>query len=71
MNTFNTKEAAIAWVVDHVDDACVDNERFAFVDDEQAMIDYDAKKEDGCCGSFDGPVRVGGKLAVVGCNYGH
>ena len=71
MRGFTTKELAIEWAVSYADDACVDNERFAFVDDPKAVSEYEKQKDDGCCGFLDETVMVNGKLAMVGCNYGH
>ncbi len=71
MKKFNTEEEAIAWAVEYVDDPCVDNERFVFDGDIEGMERYDAKVRDGCCGEFDANVIVDGRLARVGCNYGH
>lgn len=61
MKNFKTKEEAIAWVVEHVDDPCVDNERFAFVSDLDAMDQYEDQKAGGCCGDFDAMVMVNGR----------
>jgi hypothetical protein len=51
---------------------CVDNLRWAEVDDPEQMKAFRKAAEEGCCGSFSGQV-VGpdGKKYVVGCNYGH
>ena len=50
---------------------CIDNYRFAYVDDETAMFLYHEAQADGCCGGFDEKVLVNGKEAMIGCNYGH
>lgn len=66
-----TQEEAIDYVDSIADDYCSDNFRFAF-DDEQLAIDtYEDQKAHGCCGFLDLPVVVGGRPAMVGCNYGH
>lgn len=75
MKQFNSEQEARQWVVRHVeekmDDHCIDNVRFAFLDDDHGMLKYNAQKEDGCCGVFDTMVEVNGRLATVGCNWGH
>ena len=71
MRNFDTKELAIAWIVNDVEDPCVDNERFAFCYNSKAMEEYKKQKDDGCCGFADEKVLVGGVIAMVGCNYGH
>ena len=68
---FYTKEDAIAWVMDFVDDPYVDNDRFAFADDDKACAAYEEQRVLGCCGEFDTRIMVNGKDAFVGCNYGH
>lgn len=68
---FRTREDAEAWMTLQVDNDCVDNERFAFLDDVEAMKKYQEAEENGCCGFFDEEVLVGGRKAMVGCNYGH
>lgn len=70
-NVFDTQEEAEEWMDLEVDDPCVDNYRFAFLDDEDAMAIYDKQKEAGCCGDFDEEVIVAGRPAMIGCNYGH
>jgi hypothetical protein len=69
--TFSDQAAAGDWMLAQVDDPCVDNHRFAFLDDSPAMVDYEDKRAGGCCGCFDAEVVVGGRLATIGCNYGH
>jgi len=69
--TFDTEADAQAWMEAQVDDPCIDNQRFAFLDDVDAMLNYVAKQVSGCCGDFDHEVIVAGRRATVGCNYGH
>jgi hypothetical protein len=69
--TFDTVEDAQAWMMEQVDDPCVDNDRFAFEDDAEACQVYADQVMRGCCGSFDEVVLVSGKRANIGCNYGH
>jgi len=71
MKKFESKQGAINWMTAKVDDPCIDNERFAFVDDSLALADYHIKKANGCCGEFEMTVSVDGRQAIVGCNYGH
>ena len=54
-----------------VDDPYVDNERFAYLDDIPALELYQAKQEAGCCGFHDQRITVNGRMAIIGCNYGH
>lgn len=69
--TFQTKQDAIDWMFDEVDDPCVDNVRFAYADDADAVAEYDAATDAGCCGSFHAEVIVDEKTAYIGCNFGH
>jgi hypothetical protein len=48
-----------------------DNFRLAYADDESAMAEYERQSRDGCCGSADVEFMVGGRLLLIGCNYGH
>lgn len=68
---FDTEEAAHAFMRAHVDDPCIDNERIAYLDDHDSLRAYDNARAGGCCGFTDVEVLVAGRLAVVGCNYGH
>lgn len=68
---FVSEAEAALWMFDRIDDPCNDNYRFAFEDDDAAMIDYDHRMHDGCCGRFDAEVTINGRLAMIGCNYGH
>ena len=68
---FATEQEAWAWVEQEVDDSCVDNYRLAFEGDEEAEGKYMHAQSHGCCGYFDSVVRIDGKLAKIGCNYGH
>lgn len=71
MLIFETKEDAFDWMEQEVDDSCIDNHRFAYLDEENDMITYDNIQSTGCCGFFDMEVIVDGKSAMIGCNYGH
>jgi hypothetical protein len=68
---FANAQDAHDWMLAEVDDPCVDNYRFAYNDDEKAIATYNEIQNRGCCGSFDREVRIAGRLATIGCNYGH
>ena len=69
--SFESYREAYNWMMDGVDEPCVDNFRFAHQDDFIEMEKYLFDKAGGCCGSFDSDVFVGGVLCTIGCNYGH
>lgn len=50
---------------------CVDNYRFAFLDDAVMCAEYEEIECSGCCGSMNLFVIVDGREALIGCNYGH
>ena len=50
---------------------CMDNERFAFLDEPKQVELYEKWQSQGCCGFHDETILVNGKLAKIGCNYGH
>jgi hypothetical protein len=68
---FETRDDAVDAMEEYVDDPCIDNHRFAWVDEPEAVIAYEEKAATGCCGSFDYETTIGGRKAVIGCNYGH
>lgn len=68
---FVSEEEAKNWMYDHVDDPYTDNYRFAYKDDDQAMSKYVDIQSGGCCGDFDCDVLIAGRLATIGCNFGH
>ncbi len=77
---FGTVEEAVEWdeetawdrFAHHVaDEECRDNYRSAYADDATAVAEYDAAREDGCCGSSDMAYLIAGRLFFIGCNYGH
>ena len=49
----------------------MDNVRFAYTDDVDAMKEYKRRQNDGCCGFVDIDIVIAGKPAKIGCNYGH
>lgn len=72
--TFDTREEAIEWMVEMLHDDeeyCIDNVRFAFVDDAQMVAAFDEAEHSGCCACFNSKIMVGNREAIVGCNYGH
>lgn len=69
--TFETESDARDWMYDEVDDPCVDNNRFYFEGDTEGAAEYERQIDDGCCGFFDRQIIVAGRLAWIGCNYGH
>jgi hypothetical protein len=68
---FATVEDAFEWMYEAVDDGCIDNERFAYSDDEDAVNRFIELTDQGCCGCFDSLVTILGREAHIGCNYGH
>jgi hypothetical protein len=68
---FSNYVAAEEWMLEQVDDSCVDNYRFAYLDDPLQMQAYGLAQESGCCGFFDEEVIVNERRATIGCNYGH
>jgi len=69
---FATENDAFAWLMKELEDEDFhDNFRFSYMDDEDGRVQYQAACDDGCCGSYDTTVEVGGRLASIGCNYGH
>ena len=71
MQNFISLEAAWEWVEAMVDDPCVDNYRFTYVDDPIGESLYESISLEGCCGFFDEEIMINGRLAKIGCNYGH
>ena len=69
--SFKTVEEAYRWMHETVTDDCIDNHRYAYLNDAAMMAQYAKQIESGCCGQFDRMVRIGGRSALVGCNYGH
>ena len=68
---FENEEEAATWMYEYLDEPCTDNYRFAYLDNPKAVENYEWLKRNGCCGSFDDRIEVGGKDAYIGCNYGH
>lgn len=70
--TYASVEAAReGFAIDMENESCVDNFRFAFNDDAAAVAAYEAARDNGCCGSTDRTIVIAGRLASIGCNYGH
>lgn len=70
VQTFETEDQAWDWLYETVDDPCIDNERIAYADRAQVRA-FDAKASEGCCGSAEYKVNIGGRVAWIGCNFGH
>ena len=68
---FQDMGQAAHWMYDKLDEDCTDNFRFAFIGDKPEIQKYNEQQNNGCCGFFDREVKVGGRLATIGCNYGH
>lgn len=68
---FSTQEEGFEWLDSQVNDPYTNNHRFAYKDDEKAMNEYEERQSQGCCGEADYDVVVAGRLAMIGCNYGH
>lgn len=68
---FNSEAGATSWMYAEIDDDCIDNYRFAFEDDAEAVTKYEQARDEGCCGRFDQDIYVAGRKAMIGCNYGH
>lgn len=49
----------------------IDNVRTAYVDDAAQVAAYEAQEAQGCCGSADLAFLAGGRIFLMGCNYGH
>lgn len=73
MEKFNSEKEASEWMFNEavVDEDCVDNYRFAYEDDSASVTVYEQIMSEGCCGFFDKLIMVAGRLATIGCNFGH
>lgn len=71
--TFDTEQEAKAWFYEDylAGEDCIDNDRFAYEDDDAAMSKYEDDAETGCCGSSDVRIIIAGRAASIGANYGH
>lgn len=71
---FQTEQNALDWMVRIVEENDMngpDNIRFTYKFDSLGLHDYQQSQEDGCCGSVDMEIRIQGRKAYIGCNYGH
>lgn len=41
------------------------------VDDPIGESLYESIRDEGCCGFFDEEIMINGRLAKIGCNFGH
>lgn len=73
LKTFYSEKEASNWLFNEVvvNQEYVDNYRFAFKDEHWSMSAYNKACNKGCCGSFDEEIMVNGRLAIIGCNFGH
>lgn len=72
---FESKDSAREWMESQINDNC-NNHRFTFLNPEtmeelEEEEDYNKRADSGCCATFDGIIRVNGRVARIGCNYGH
>jgi hypothetical protein len=73
-NYFDSSAEAEEWMIAIIVDVGgepIDNHRFAYFDDDPAMVRYWEQQDNGCCASFDERVFIKGREAIIGCNYGH
>lgn len=68
---FADESEAMEFLKNLYGDDCMDSERIGYQDDEPSMSQYQNIKDAGCCGSFDSEAMIGGRKAVIGCNFGH
>jgi hypothetical protein len=68
---FSTYWHAQAWMINLVDDRCIDNIRSTFIESVNGMETYLKRRNRGCCGFFDQEIIISGERALIGCNYGH
>lgn len=73
LKTFYSEKEASDWMYNEavVDEEYIDNYRFAFQDEHWSMSAYSKALSEGCCGYFDEEIMVNGRLATIGCNFGH
>ncbi len=73
IKSFETEQAAWDWMIDEElkGEINIDNERFAYIDDEPAQAKFLQQSSDGCCGNFEADVLINGRKAWIGCNYDH
>jgi|TARA_R110000850_G_scaffold261348_1_gene389402 hypothetical protein len=67
---FKSEEEAKEWMAS-LDLEHQDNYRFTYKNDSYGYWAYRDIKFGGCCGSFDHLIRIQGRKAYIGCNYGH
>jgi len=68
---FDSIRDALIWMEEDESFDCVDNLRYANLNNERELVDYEQQYLSGCCGSYDAIVRIDKKLYIIGCNYGH
>jgi hypothetical protein len=69
---FDSEREASDWMYEVLSgEECFDNYRFCFTDQPNAEQAYEELASGGCCGSADYDINVKGRLARIGCNFGH
>lgn len=70
---FDSEQEAFDWMQLELlaGEEFMDSFRLGYLDDPASMAAYEKIRFGGCCGSHDGEIRVGGREAMVGCNFGH
>lgn len=66
---FPSEKEAWEWLESH-NLECSDNYRLGYYG-EDSMDEYESALKTGCCGYFDRQVIIDGRIAIIGCNYGH
>lgn len=69
---FDTEDQAWDAVQEeHQNDPYADNHRLAYIDDQEQVDKFEEAERKGCCGSVRLEVTIGGRAALIGCNFGH
>ena len=69
---FTSIERAFAWLEKTNRDNCYDQHRIVYADELNSNgKEYYEIYQKGCCGSDDTTVIINGRLAFIGCNFGH
>lgn len=70
--SFASEQEAWDWFDEQLgDEQNKDNFRFAYTDKPNQVASFEKKSVNGCCGSWEPEVTIGGRTAWLGCNYGH
>lgn len=68
---FLDRADAILFMEEKYADDNMDNVRVADAEDDNQLEAYWFRWSRGCCGYYDAYVKIGGRLHLIGCNYGH